>query len=219
MILFLYLKNPWNPCSDWSPSNVCVWYESLAPSQSPGSHCLILTTQTLLDSELTLLPEMDFHPISPGCMILAKLFNLCEPKNYVGRIINTKTVENMLDNLQESLKKTVTIIIFFLVSSVSWWLFGCLLPAHQVGACKLSGTVSLAAWPDDLLLVGPLSVVSLLQGCGSSLDSVPDSGVSWSERLILFLTLWFPDLEHLEGRLWGRGIEPRFGVHPGSLTP
>lgn len=52
-------------------------------------------------------------------MILAKLFNLCEPKNYVGRIINTKTVENMLDNLEESLKKTVIIIIIIFFSFLS----------------------------------------------------------------------------------------------------
>lgn len=203
------LENPWNKFSDWSSSDACVRYQSLAQSQvllGVGVFSLESWISLAL-SWLYCQTEMNIHPILPWHMTLAKLLSLCELEDCMGD-----------DKLQYGRKYAsyvkVSLFFFPFISSLFWWLLGRVLPENQVGAPKLTDNVSLTAQPNDLLSVGLLHTTNPVQGCGSSLDSAPDSGASWSECLILFLTLWFPDLVHLERQPWSSGNSPGIWIVP-----
>ena len=202
------LENPWNKCSDWSSSDACVRYQSLAQSQFLLG-AAVFSLESWISLALSWLyceTEMNVHPILLWYVTLAKLLNLCECEDYMG------------DNKLQYGRKHATYVkasqFFFSISSLFWWHLGCVLPENQVGAPKLTDNVSLTAQPDDLLSVGLSHTTSPVQGCGSSLDSAPDSGASWSECLILFLTLWFPDLVHLKRQPWSSGNSPGIWIVP-----
>lgn len=182
--------------------------ELSSKSGSPGGCCLFLGVLNLLGSELALLPDRDecsppfCHDTWPWLSYLTS--------------VNARTVWGN-DKLQYDRKYASYVKasqFFFFISSLFWWHLGCVLLENQVGAPKLADNVSLTAQPDDLLSVGLLHTTSPVQGCGSSLDSAPDSGTSWSECLILFLTLWFPDLVHLERQPRSSGNSPGIWIMP-----
>lgn len=80
------LENPWNKCSDWSSSDACVRYQSLAQSQFLLG-VAVFSLESWISLALSWLyceTEMNVHPILLWYVTLAKLLNLCECEDYTG---------------------------------------------------------------------------------------------------------------------------------------